>query len=1226
MGMTQADYQIAPKVLTTGAQYTGFQTRPTGTSGTYNVADAAHPSAGDCSQCHSGTNYFTAVDKPNNHIPYSASAQCSSCHTSTDYAALPSLTNIHAYAPNTATKCDQCHGAAAASFAIPAANFSIVGLPDKHVPTTASCEVCHVGAGSSMATTPVVNGAKFSGSKFSHTGITSNCVACHGGNITGSSFVGITQIVVLPPTTPQGTSSHIPTGAACEACHLGSTPSGLIAASSTKTAPGTLFQTPVPTTAQIHSGITGNCSSCHDTGYQWMGMTQSVYQISPKVLTSGAQYTGFQTRPTGTSGTYNVADVAHPSAGDCSQCHSGTNYFTAVDKPSNHIPYSATAQCSSCHTSTDYAALPTLTNIHAYAPSTSSNCAQCHGAAAASFAIPAANFSIVGLPDKHVPTTASCEVCHVGAGSSMATTPVVNGAKFSGSKFSHTGITSNCEACHGPSINSSSFVGISQIVAMPPTSPVGASAHIPSSTTCATCHLGSTPSGLIAASATKTAPGTLFQTPVPTTAQIHSGITSNCNSCHDTGYQWMGMTQSVYQISPKVLTSGAQYTGFQTRPTGTSGTYNVADAAHPSAGDCSQCHSGTNYFTAVDKPSNHIPYATNAQCSGCHTSTDYSVIPTLTNIHANAASTSTNCAQCHGPTAASYAIPAANFSVVGLPTNHVPTTASCEVCHVGTGSSIATTPVVNGAKFSGSKFSHTGITSNCVACHGPTITGSSFVGVSQIVVMPAVTPMGSSSHIPSSTTCEACHLATTPSGLIPASSTKAAPGSLFLTPAPTTTQIHSGITGNCNSCHEANYLWMSMSQYPISPTVLGNASTQYIGFNTRPTKTATTYSVADAGHPSTGDCSSCHTSTAYFSGVAKPTGHIPTTESCATCHSSTDYSIAGLASLTSLHTNIKTGCASCHTAGAGAGPFAGCTSSANCTSPPPITYQPKTMPLAAGGSPTSPSPSTHIPVGSAACEKCHTPDNYTTFALTAEFMKGNATAHGQVSGALCDSCHEYQYVWAVGIPKSSKNFQPSSTSHHGRKSGQDCTACHSKNNFTAFNNFARVRPVMRAGLNGAVPRALPDSLTLLSGDEASRAFNHQGVAPGQCQTCHNGQMATGLSVKHLPTKTSCDSCHRSTAWKPAQFNHQGVLPGQCQTCHEGHLATGKPAGHFVTARSCETCHRTIAWVPVNYSHMSPLYQSRPDKTSCVSCHVTNGEIFPRQLRGSVRPKPPVPGP
>ena len=1019
--------------------------------------------------------------------------------------------------------------------------------------------------------------------------------------------------MVMPATSPVGTGSHIPSSTTCESCHLGTVPSGLVAASATKSAPGTLFATPAPTTTQIHTGITSGCSSCHDTSFVWMGM--NAYPIAPSVLTSGAQYTGFQTRPKAAAGTFNIADVVHPSTGDCGQCHGNTNYFTAVDKPANHIPTLASAQCNSCHTTTDFSVLPSLANIHANAPSTTGNCAQCHAAnVVAGFAIPAANFVIVGPPANHLPTTAACESCHVGSGSSIASLPVGNGAKFSGSLMSHTGITSNCVSCHGPGITGSSFAGVSNIVVMPATSPMGTGSHIPSSTTCETCHLGTVPSGLVAASATKSAPGTLFATPAPTTTQIHTGITSGCSSCHDTSFVWMGVT--AYPIAPTVLTSGAQYTGFQTRPKAAAGTYNIADAVHPTSGDCGQCHGNTNFFTAVDKPANHIPTSASAQCNSCHTTTDFSVLPSLANIHANAPSTTGNCAQCHAANVvAGFAIPAANFVIVGPPANHLPTTAACESCHVGSGSSIASLPVGNGAKFSGSLMSHTGITSNCVSCHGPGITGSSFAGVSNIVVMPATSPVGTGSHIPSSTTCESCHLGTVPSGLVAASATKSAPGTLFATPAPTTTQIHTGITSGCSSCHDTNYVWMGVTAYPIAPTVLTSGA-QYTGFQTRPKAAAGTYNIADAAHPATGDCSLCHTGTNYFSGAAKPTGHIPTTQSCATCHLvSGDFSIAGLASTTALHTGISSGCITCHSAGAGAGPFAGCTTQAACASPPPVTYQPKVTPLAAGGSPTAPSASTHVPTVGISCEKCHSATVFTSFV--GMNMKGNTAAHTAVGAATCESCHEYPYVWYGVTIKT-----PGSTSHHGRAAGQDCTACHNKS-YSQFSGQARVRPVLRGALNPLNQRFLPGiglvTSALFQGNLS--AFTHTGVLPGQCQTCHNGQMAQGMPARHLLSRLSCDSCHRTTAWKPAQFNHQGVIPGQCQSCHNSAVVKGKPAGHFVTAKSCDACHRTVTWVPVSYSHISPSYQPQVGKFTCVSCHVTNGELIPRQMRGNNRPSP-----
>jgi hypothetical protein len=755
---------------------------------------------------------------------------------------------------------------------------------------------------------------------------------------------------------------------------------------------------------------------------------------------------------------------------------------------------------------------------------------------------------------------------------------------------------------------------------MPPTSPVGPGSHIPSSTTCETCHLSTLPAGLVNASATANVPGSAFQSPAPTTAQIHTGISSGCSTCHEANFVWMGMAQ--YPIAPTTLVNGAQYTGFQTRPRAAAGQFNVADAVHPSSGDCGQCHSGTGFFTAQDKPANHIPTAANAQCTACHTSSDFSVMPTLANIHANAPSTTNNCAQCHGAAAPTFAIPAANFTIVGLPGNHLPTSSSCEVCHVGSGSSIGTLPVGNGARFTGSKMSHAGITSNCVACHGPSVSGSTFVGVTRVVVMPPTSPVGPSSHIPSSTTCETCHLQTVPAGLVNASATANVPGSAFLSPAPTTAQIHTGISSACSTCHDSSFVWMGMAQYPIAPTTLVNGA-QYTGFQTRPLASAGQFRVADAAHPTTGDCAQCHSGTTFFSAQAKPVGHIPTqVATCSTCHVvSGDFSVAGLtSSMPTLHTGIASGCIACHSAGAGAGPFAGCATQASCPATPPLTYQPKTTPLASGGSPTTPSALTHVPAVGIACERCHSPTVFTSFA--GMNMRGNSAAHTAVNAATCESCHEYPYVW-FGVTIRT----PGSTNHHGRRAGEDCisSGCHNRS-YNQFSNAARVRPVLRSALDGGSARLLPELAGAGSpAPVAGAPFDHRGVAIGQCQTCHNGNAARGLPVRHLLTRASCDTCHRTTAWVPAQFSHNGVLPGQCQTCHNGAAATGKSSGHFVTARFCDSCHRTFAWVPVQYSHLSSLYRAQPDKPTCVSCHLTNGEIIPRQLRGGPRPRP-IPGP
>jgi hypothetical protein len=233
-------------------------------------------------------------------------------------------------------------------------------------------------------------------------------------------------------------------------------------------------------------------------------------------------------------------------------------------------------------------------------------------------------------------------------------------------------------------------------------------------------------------------------------------------------------------------------------------------------------------------------------------------------------------------------------------------------------------------------------------------------------------------------------------------------------------------------------------------------------------------------------------------------------------------------------------------------------------------------------------------------------------------MKGNTPAHLAV-GTPCIKCHEGgppAYKW-YGVTIVTR-----AVGHEGRKAGQDCIACHSMVYTRWSGAAARVRPMMRGAAGTVGQRFLPGGgLTagILGGDTS--VFSHAGVEPGQCLTCHNGQLASGLPPVHKQTRMSCDNCHRTTAWKPAQFTHQGVVQGQCLTCHNSVVASGRPAGHFVTMRSCDSCHKTVAWVPASYNHMSPLYQAQPGNTNCVACHVTNGEIIPRQMRGNNRPRP-----
>jgi hypothetical protein len=230
-------------------------------------------------------------------------------------------------------------------------------------------------------------------------------------------------------------------------------------------------------------------------------------------------------------------------------------------------------------------------------------------------------------------------------------------------------------------------------------------------------------------------------------------------------------------------------------------------------------------------------------------------------------------------------------------------------------------------------------------------------------------------------------------------------------------------------------------------------------------------------------------------------------------------------------------------------------------------------------------PANHIPFGSAACEACHAATNYATFA-------GTAMNHSAVSGMKCVSCHEYGMSWfgVHIVTRPSPNHNP----------GQDCGACHNTKTFDDAAARLQARS-QQIGVPG------PTSATGSQARGPGSRNVHIGIAPGSCLSCHNGTVAAAKPVQHVLTALSCDSCHRTTTWRPATFTHVAAAPGSCMSCHNAIQAKAKTAAHFVTVRSCDACHRTTSWAAPQYKHLSPAYRPHSASVSCTGCHKANSE-------------------
>ena len=1146
---------------------------------------APHATTGDCGQCHLDTISFkSGTGMPPNHIP--TTQTCVLCHSNpADYSL---YTMNH---QGITSNCSQCHapGSSFANMAPPVLKVP----PSDHIPAgSASCETCH--AATDFTTFQMTNKSP----PMNHAAVPGvACATCHA---SGLSFTG-TPPIVAPPV------NHVPFGAAsCESCHASGSFNSFAFSNASGTAPPSMVHTAVGSLA---------CSSCHEAGKSFVGAPPVVTR--PALTSSGAQHavtgecsnchTSTTTFKGGTNYPVNHIPLPSGASANCAACHANSADFAtyAMDHsvvtnscavchgagknfanmapptlkvlPGNHVPV-GNATCDSCHAPTNFSTF-VITNKsppmnHAAVPGVA--CSTCHASGLSFVGTP----PTVAPPSTHIPFgTATCESCHAPA--NFTTFVIANASP----PMNHASVSSlPCATCHGPG---KTFVGAPPTVVEPAN-------HIPVGTaTCQSCHAPANFSTFVISNASGTAPPSM----------VHSAVTSTaCSACHEAGKSFVG--------TPPVVVRPA------TKADGT---------AHVAAGECSTCHSSTTSFKgATDLPPNHIPLpaADNNNCALCHTTPgNYSVAAMN---HVNIAG---NCAQCHatGLSFANMAPPTLKLP----PSNHVPFgTAACESCHAA--NSFTTFQVTNksppmnhavvstltcntcharGLTFVGTPatvvepgnhisigttacqnchsatnfttfaianavppMNHAGFATNCIACHG---AGLTFVGSPAVKVLPG-------NHIPTGTiACERCHSATNFNTFVFANASGTAPPSM----------VHSAVTSVvCSSCHEKGKTFVGSPATVVRPVNKANGT----------------------AHVTAGECSTCHSSTTSFKGATDlPPNHIPLpaadNNNCALCHTTGNYSLYVMS-----HANITNNCAQCHAYGL---------SFANIAAPALV--QPPAG--ATGHIPSNPPNGT----ASLACELCHTPTVFTSFA-------GTIMRHAPVRGMTCMSCHEIGMKWKTN--SGVRLWVRDSTNHH---KGQDCngSGCHSTRDKRALRPGAgAVQPGVKA------PGATAPRAPSITGAALSRpgGFDHRRIAgqtcischdqasglgkpaghldssnncagchstlswlpvaqvdhsqvKGTCATCHNGLIAAGKSSKHVASANTCESCHTTNAWTPARVDHAAIGPHSCSTCHDSVHASGKPKTHIPTSAECDTCHGTLAWKPVRLDHSTLT-------SNCATCH------------------------
>jgi hypothetical protein len=232
------------------------------------------------------------------------------------------------------------------------------------------------------------------------------------------------------------------------------------------------------------------------------------------------------------------------------------------------------------------------------------------------------------------------------------------------------------------------------------------------------------------------------------------------------------------------------------------------------------------------------------------------------------------------------------------------------------------------------------------------------------------------------------------------------------------------------------------------------------------------------------------------------------------------------------------------------------------------------------------------------CASCHTPSTWivknimgihqtSRFPLVgahrsadcAQCHSGFSELKFDVLDVDCYSCHIQDYNYASSPDHKTANFST------------DCQECHKVNaiswNTTNVNHSF-------FPLTGG--HALPSCFS------CHQQNTFSGLNP-ECVSCHQNTYNATTNPNHITAgiPTTCEVCHTTTAWSPAQFNHdltEFPLTGKhinvdCSECHS--------TGYTNTPQDCYSCHQQDYQNTNDPNHVASQFP-----TDCTLCHTTAG--------------------
>src|ERR1700756_1939256 len=870
------------------------------------------------------------------------------------------------------------------------------------------------------------------------------------------------------------------------------------------------------------------------------------------------------------------ADIHRRQFGaNCEQCHNVRGWNVAVQQINQHqnrfplIGAHAALECDSCHkgaASGQFTGLSTQcyschakdfqkTNAPAHlAAGFSTTCEQCHGVDNW-FGVNFDHLKFTGFALTGAHATLQCNQCHInnqfkGTSANCVSCHLKDFQTTNNPNHVAGGFSQTCQLCH----NTASWLTTTfdhNTVGFPLTGAHAtvqcAQCHINNNyqltnTSCVSCHLKD------------------FQ---GTTNPNHpqQGFSQTCDQCHNTA-AW---TPAKFDHSA----SGFPLTG-----------------AHASV-QCTQCHINNNYNI------------TNTVCVSCHLK-DFQGANNPNHVAGGFPQT---CQQCHST--ASWTTASFDHSTVGFPLTGAHATVQCAQCHVNNNYQLTNTSCVschlkdfqgttnpnhaqqgfsqtceqchNTAAWTPAKFDHatsgfplTGAHANvqCTQCHinnNYAITNTSCVSCHLTDFQTTNNPNHVQANFPQG--CEQCHNTTSWGG---ASFNHASTGFAL-------TGFHA--TTPCAQCHvNGNYTLNSSNSTCVSCHM-----TDFKGTNNP--------SHVQANFPQT--CEQCHNTTSWggatfnhaSTGFALTGAH--NTLQCTQCHVNGNYAL----------NSTNTTCVSCHMTD-----FKGTNNPSHVQANFPQTCEQCHTTTSWGGATFNHASTGFALTGFHAtmpCTQCHVNGNYAlnssnTPCVPCHMTDFTATTNPSHVSAnfpqTCEQCHNTT-SWGNGTFNHAATGFALTGMHVSPPTA--CTACHVNSNYNL----------------GAAQATCANCH--MSAFTTTNAPNHTAVGfPQTCDLCHDTVNWMNATFNHNNTPFPLTGYHATAAVTCAMchvLNNYTTVPTICSGCHITDYNNTTNPNHKAAAwpTTCDTCHTTTGWMPANlptqYHTFFPVNHGNANGV-CSTCH------------------------